>query len=592
MLAIPLFPTVAPTSKYHYLPKKFTQAIHKYSVIKHAAQLNKILDDYEKNAANVDKDQAKFLLKKCLRCMKKITEAENVTPELKTAYNDLRGRFCSLKYRTFSVQERVERPSNVPTVKELSKKIAAHKAKHPVISQLLKTDQAVSKHELEILDNLINHYPEMAVMINEDPIALKSFFTLVCHRNIPLDVFVQFPSTITKLSSLITTRFGHFENFLKVENATRPGGKQLTIPYMHQSGPHRVNILNPSALLHLENNVTITVAQLYKHIMQKPLIMGSVEIFPEGIRHFDAGQFVGANGPIDLSGPEWYKQLPAWETLTVDQANTKYGKSIHGDPLDGTNWMVALCVSAKNKGKPDASGILRPDVIDVHGYQVFLIPSGDGKYHVIPLCKVPKKSPDMRSPKELIKFVANTDFAEIQYDTNYFTDSRLHGMICYSLPQDQGQYYMNNIIGRDIQAGRDGKLIFQFADQNCTEWVFTRWKELRNQFPAYHQRFPLPNHLVSLLKTSPSHPALKHFVKKLGIMPAKLRKIFLRATMLFLRAKRGHNINGNHYSMWTSRNFTSPHYIINNPVRMFDYKCPDANKKGHHCVRQTTHKNI
>jgi hypothetical protein len=589
--SVPVLPT-APSISQPSLPQKIVQALHNYTVIKRAQKLNIALDSFEQHAATCDKTQAQALLTKCQNCMLKITETKQITPELKTAYDNLRGRFCSLKYRTLSDQERLVLPANIPSVEDLSQKIAALKATHPVMKQLPQEDQAVTKHEFEILQNLVQRYPEMAIMINEDPITLNAFFTYVCHRNVPLDAFVQFPNTITKLSSLVSTRFGHFSNFLHVEDLQN-GKKQLTIPYIHTFGQRRVNILDESALLHLENNVTITVKELYSHIMQKPTVMGPVEIFPEGIRLFDSGQYVGANGPIDFTQPEWYKKLPAWETLTAEQANTKYGKFLHGAPLDGkTNWMVALCASAKNKGQPDAAGVRQPDLTDVHGYKVILIPSGDGNYSVIPFGKIPRKAPDMRSITEMYNFVADTSLAEIQYDMNYFTESRLHGMVCHSLPKEQGEWYMNNILGRDMQAGRDGNLIFQFADHNCTEWVISCWEELRRKFPEYHAKYPLPDHLVSILQTAPSHPALKHFVSKLKMLPPKIQKIFMSVTLLFLRATRGQTIHGNHYSLWTSQNFTDPLFNIYNPVPLFSYQCSESNVNGHKCVRESTHLKI
>ena len=588
--SVPIFP--AQPLQQTFFPKRFFQNIRNYPLTKRAQKLSTTLDNFEKNSATIDNQRAQALLVSCQNCMQKISASKQMTSELKTTYDELRGRFCALKYRALSGKGTPsQRPANTPTVLELSQKIAAKKAAHPIFKQLPPQDQAVTKHELEILEDLVKRYPEMAVIINEDPITLNAFFTYVCHRNIPLDAFIQFPNTITKMSSLINTRFGHFSDFLQVKDLEN-GKKQLTIPYRNESGIHRVNILDESAILHLENNVTLTVKELYKHLMQKPMVMGPIEIFPDGIRLFDSGQYAVGNKHIDFTQHEWYKNLPAWETLTTDQANAKYGKFIHGKPLDGSNWMVALCASAKNKGIPDATGTLQPDLTDVHGYKVVLIPTGDGKYNLIPFGKIPKKAPDLRSTTEIYNFLADTSIAEIQYDMNYFTESRLHGMVCCSLPKMHGEYYMNNILGRDMQAGRNENLIFQFSDHNCTEWVISCWNELRQKFPDGN--YPLPNHLISILKTTPSNPLLKPFIAQLRLLSPKIRKIFMTVTLLLLRATRGQTINGNHYSVWTSQSFTAPNYNIYNPVPLFSYQCAESHlhSNDHECVRYSTHLNI
>lgn len=586
----PALPDVSPNTRFGKLNPM--RVFHHRQLLKEAHKLNLDLDTSEKGFST---EKATELQAKCQQCMQKISHAEYVSPELQESYKGLRSRVCALKYRALSEQEQAENAMNSNSYESLRQAVSARKKSHSVISQLYAEDQELTKSEEEILGNLATKYPSVASLIMQDEAMLSAFFTYVIFRGIPLDVFVQFPNTVTKLSSLVTARLGYFTNFLRVEEQAN-GPKTLTIPYRHRDGNlHRVNILDSSSQLHLEHNITISVAQLYEHLIAKAIKMGPVEIFPDGIRAFDSGQFA-MSSPIDLTQPDWFRQLPAFETLTTAEANNKYGRFMHGKALDGKNWMLALCAAAKDKNVIDLTG--------VHAYEVLLIPSGDGKsYKTIPLGKFPKICPDVRSQKAMVGFVVNTQLGEIQYDVNYFTDSRVHGMLCFSLPKDQGEYYMNEILKKDLQASSAGNLLFQFPDQNCTEWVISRWEKLHQDWmakhPGYKQPFPTPQHRVSLINTTPSNPALGCVVNKLRAMSEKVRRAFTSVLLFLLGARRGKMVDGNYYSVWTSKKFTQPDYEIGNPVPFFGYNgaavgqaCPEANNPHHRCVRLTPHRGI
>lgn len=401
------------------------------------------------------------------------------SPVLKKPLTQLSGRVCSLRYRAQTALNKAEeiQPERSLVIKVLQKAKSAHSVYKQLPSSIL------SASELLKIDQFLKDYPAFAALTIKDPDWAAAFVKSVLLRNIPVNVFVEFIHTTLEASSIAITRFGRFSGMLQIlPTAGQEWQKQVTLPYVTKdknklSVIKRVNILNPNERLTLEGGLKLKVSQMIKMFRDKPIEAGSIEMYSDGVRGFHCGQFGWATAsgkikPMELSkDKEWYKKVPTWQVLTTAQANEKYGAFLHGEPLNGSNWMVALCSAAQNTG--------RKDILGVHGYQVIVAPLGDGTYTVLPLGKVPKKSPDLRSDTETASFIANTDFAEIQLDTNYFTENRVHGMICYSVSQAHGEQYMNQVIARDIQDGRDNKLLFQFPDQNCTEWVITRFKELK-----------------------------------------------------------------------------------------------------------------
>lgn len=515
--------------------------------------------------------------------------------DLKEAYSHLRGRVYSLRARILPIEDRAELPLDRDAFADFLQQIEANKKSHPVLKQLAEKDQVLSESDLHTLDHMKAHYPSITRMLCEDPVWREAFVNSVIVRGISPDVFAQFINTTTSLSSLIMTRFGHFKEFLKIEENAK-GFKSLTIPYIdHHGKQQRVNLHDTKAILNLEGGFTLSVGEMLKVLKQKPVVMGPLGVFPEGIRSFEMGQFgwMQKNGSIkliDLTQKDWIQQLPAWQVLSTEEANKKYGPYLHGEALDGKNMMVALAVSAKDKN--------RQDLLGVHGYQVILVPMGDGRYNVLPLARVPKVSPDLRSKWQTVSFVANTAVAEIQYDTNYFTDNRVHGMVCYSLSPEQGAYYMNEIIAPDIQSGRDGTLLFQFADQNCIQWVISRWKKLQEKYPL---PFALPCHRISLLRTDPSHPALAWLVTTASKLARIFCRIFMNGVLFLLGARRGRTVNGEFHSLWKSKNFNAnTKYKIFTPMPLFKYsggllgeQCSmHAKDPNHQCTRLTTHLHI
>lgn len=561
----------------------------------HAKKLSGAFDEMEAQSASTLKGRATQLLTHGKLYLQYLSNF----PDLKEARSTLKARVISLSYRIQSSQANREEPLDGQAFVKFRDAVQNSKRTHPVVSQLEEPSHELTKEDFEKLTILSQHYPAAANLISEDASFAANFVNSVLVRGISPDIFVQFINTTTRLSSFAICRFGHFQEFLKIENdGVKHWQKKLTIPYIdHQKTPKRINLLDSKAVMMLEGGLTVNISKFLKIIKEKPVQMGPLEVFPEGVRSFHIGKFGWSQADghvelIDLSQKDWYTHLPAWQRITTEQANEKYGKYLHGEPLNGRNWMVALVASAKDKSRQDVTG--------VHGYQVILIPQGDGTYHVFPVGRIPRISPDLRSKWEMINFIANTTEGEIQYDTNFFTDNRVHGMICYSLTPASGQDYMNEVIAPDIQAGRERTLPFQFADQNCTEWVISRWQKHQEKHPL---PYPIPGHRISLLKTKPSNPALQWLVRTASKLVKIFRKIFLNGIILLLGGRRG-LIDGKKvfHSLWTSKNFSSKtNYSIFSPVPFFEYSgspvegkpCPMHQSNPEHCcIRLTTHLNI
>lgn len=169
-----------------------------------------------------------------------------------------------------------------------------------------------------------------------------------------------------------------------------------------------------------------------EHVFQqffgkKNSIIGNFEVFEKGVHFWSTNKWEKLGVKIDLDQEEWWKQLPVFESYTLEEAQ-KIASN-----LDGRNWGIRVIGSCKSS---------KIEFADNHAYKVLLIPNENGGYNAYPIGTFAKKFPN--GVLEKLAFLTNTVEGDLHYlDQNEYFNVRRREGTTFVMNTDQGREYMS-----------------------------------------------------------------------------------------------------------------------------------------------------
>lgn len=332
------------------------------------------------------------------------------------------------------------------------------------------------------------------------------FFTWVLRdKNNPL-LFILFPRLQEKLQECnMSGRLGRIgSSHLKIFKEMIPGEKIaqkiVTLPFEGKD----VNILDDEAHVSLRGNWHPTVGEVFAIFKNKFRACGDVEFLADGITNWNSylwGWWDAENEEhheIDLLQKEWWKLLPLFEVISLEEAQKRYGPH-----LNGTLW---------NAAATSTRGTTTLNYDSSHSYLELAIPLGGGSYGIYDFGKVAKKF--STTVLEQLQLVCQNLYATIAYpDENAFYTHRQHAYHSFPMTPAEGLALMERI-RRDMVLGRAENFVYQIETDNCAKW-------LHDHIEAILEKEEVPNlYRTPLLKAEPTGlvALLFRFIRMLPIL--------------------------------------------------------------------------
>ena len=343
------------------------------------------------------------------------------------------------------------------------------------------------------------------------------FFKWVLRDRNSVKAFIQFPKIRKRVSACALSSRVNAAGKKMLRIQVIDGEKHVTLPLVLSSGMKRLSILDEKKVIQYTAEEQMTIEQVYADFAgKKEEILGKLEVAYESEEHhgiylWDPQNCSSGGKRIDFYQPEWWKQVPSFNWVNLEDA-----KQLYGSHLDGKNWSVIA------KAASD-SPALRFE--GTHGYMDVLIPMRGG-YAVYPFGKYAAELPGgtgrwLRKSKvlaflasivelfEKLFFLAKTVRGAIRcVDESVYHAARQHGGVVIPLSAEMGKTLMD-LLRREILSGfrKNGDLVFQFQGENCSAFI----QRLLDELFAKHKMGPLPDfYRVSIFDTN--HPVLRpHF---------------------------------------------------------------------------------
>ncbi|CRX39446.1 hypothetical protein [Estrella lausannensis] len=307
-------------------------------------------------------------------------------------------------------------------------------------------------------------YPQFVRMLEKDPVLREEYFSATIRYLNPPDVYIEYPELSKRLkASYICGSIGRFAYNvpLKISVQGAERSKTVTMPFDGME----FSVLDPKATVIFGDGHQNTVEAIFKDMYNKNYGPGDYYFTgPNGFIRWNYHKMASYNElkqewePVNLTQPNWWENLPEFETLTKEELKKRF--DLKRDIQDG-EWVVVSLAAKQND---------RLRIDDCHGYCEVAIPKGDGTYGYYPFGKYATRFP--QGALEFLSFVSNTVPAEIVYpDPNpSYSGIRQQAAHPRIVSEAKGRKYLEQI-RTDIQKGREGNLVFQFAWENCAYTV-------------------------------------------------------------------------------------------------------------------------
>lgn len=264
------------------------------------------------------------------------------------------------------------------------------------------------------------------------------------------------------------------------------------------------------------------------------------------IAHIDAKN--NTTNPIDTSCPNWWYRLPRFQTV----ARTAYLKNL-GLPLDypKDSWVFSVMASRKQKGL---------DLDFSHSFIVAAIPEGE-RYVLYPFSKF-RLSP-IEDEWDRLCDITNTQPARIGYPDPaiLFPLDQLAATSWFIEPETGAS--LMEFIGEQIQEGRKGNLVLQFAWENCANWSQMIANRLFGE--------TIPNFFTTfILSAEPSREPMRSLIGRVREGPRALQPFWILFFSKLLGWHRGVWVEENGVKVFKSvaTSTFSKRYEINLPASL------------------------
>jgi hypothetical protein len=354
-------------------------------------------------------------------------------------------------------------------------------------------------------------YPKFVRLLLKDAELREAFFNWIIRDNNEGRPFIEFPSICSQLEqSFLAIRLGRFgEKILAFEkisqNPHTAVKKVIQLPFFNGEQTKRTSILDEDRIVWLNGNWQLPIKKVLEVFKNKNDEPGNLEFFGvNGIMNWNSHEHGNWNAlthdyeRIDLTQPEWWKQLPPYEYLDREQIEMRYGVSPNQE-----EWVVAAAGSRQR---------LTLDLEDSHGYLEIVMPVGEGCYRLFVFGKFSALYP--HGVWEALTFLTDTVAGRIAYpDENPFYSRRQQAKFPLRMTPEEGKSLMDQI-RRDMIHARGNNVVFQFAGENCAFWVQSLLQRLAvDRVPNLYK--------VHLLETNPSNPLLGKVFDWLRYIPKK-----------------------------------------------------------------------
>jgi len=347
-------------------------------------------------------------------------------------------------------------------------------------------DKALSSEDIDVLREAAC-FEEFARLVNENTSLANSFFLYALRDKCPVDVFVQFPATVGKLSHTnLLGRVGRIgKELLKIEiERTKQGSLQkiLTLPF--EGVP--ASILDGKKTITFKGRYALSIDEIFAFFENKNRAVGNLEFMAEGIINWNVHKLGWWNAEkqeyevVALFKKDWWKSLPLFEVITKKAAQERYGKH-----LDGHSWNAA---ATSTRGTPTM------DYDRSHSYLELAVPCKDHEHYAIyDFGKFALKFP--ASFFEGVQMFCHTLAATVAYpDENAFYSHRQHAQHSFVLKAKEGAKLFE-AIRLDLIKARAGNFVYQIETENCAKWLY---EKLEGIYGDFYNLFKMP-----LLDTTP-----------------------------------------------------------------------------------------
>lgn len=492
-----------------------------------ARAVHKVFDEMERQPLSLKKSGKRY--RTALRVAEAAKKAIKTSRIHDTAAvkNLLKRKITALKYRIGEKKggwDKEARPDQA-ALKQLKELALHYKAN---LWQFTGEDKKLHDADIKQLEQAAC-YPRFVRMLEKDPALRDEYFSYTIRYLNPADVCIEYPDLMKRLkTSLVCGSIGRFAYTepLKIVVEGAEKNKTVTMPF---DGVH-FPVLDPEFKVQFKDGHENTVGALFKDMYDKNTGPGEYNFVGNtGFIRWNYHKMAAYNQdkkewvPIDLTKENWWSQLPVFETLTKEELQKRF--DLKNELKDG-DWVIASLAAKQND---------RLRIDDCHGYSEVAIPNGDGTYNYYPFGKYATRYP--QGAMEFLGFVTNTVPAEIVYpDPNpTYSAIRQHAAKIEVVDVADGKKYMEHI-RRDIQRGRDGNLVFQFAWENCA-YTVQDWADKtfckKGDGKGEHHLF-----LAPLIEAGAAEP-LDSLIGMFKELPQGLQEACLGATSNLLGSARG-----------------------------------------------------
>lgn len=403
-------------------------------------------------------------------------------------------------------------------------------------------DKTLSEKDLAKIDETCR-YPQFVHLLLQGSTLKDTFFNWSLRDNNRPSLFIQFPATCSRLNAanlaIRTGRFGQDTLQIKKIPHSTPEGvseKVLTMPFFNGKTVEHISILDGSREVTLNEGWRLSINKVFDLFTEKSTRPSDLDFFGnKGVVNWHS-RVLGTWNPstqsynlVDLSNPDWIKNLMPAEILSKDDLEKRYDvKLMKGD---------CLAVARANREK------ITPVLEGRHTFLEVILPNDDGSYSMYPFSKYATDFPI--TVLEQLTFLLATVRAKIAYpDENIFYSDRQHAAYPIKLDAD-GKQQLLNTLQRDMIKARDGNLIFQFRRENCAFWVQSTLDSVDTiKTPRLFKSF--------MVECQANNPVLNVFFKGIRLLPTTWQPKIFNATDWLLGGSRGVTIIENDQKVFRS----------------------------------------
>lgn len=326
-------------------------------------------------------------------------------------------------------------------------------------------------------------WPSLLEEVFKSPRLQDNFFKWTLRDKNSVEIFARFPDwALRLLKANLSQRIGRLNGKgLKIEEG------HLTLLFEGKKVP----LTSLDQVVVLKHAYRLTLGEVLKVFENKAYDVGNLEYCKEGIINWNTlelGSWVPFEGVwkrIDLDRPDWYNELPAFETLTPTEIKERYNI----DEPPAQQWVLSA-VSTR--------GSLNLDYNNTHAFLELAIPNGAGSYQIYNFGKFSIEFP--KTALDRIKMLCRTTEARVSYpDENVYFTFREQALYPLLLFEHEGREVLDSI-KKDILTGWKGNFVYQIESENCAKWVHYKLEVGRGSF-AIPDLFRMP-----LLDTQPGGP--------------------------------------------------------------------------------------